>query len=58
MRTCRHEEKPMYIYAVVWSGGVGYKVQLANVDGVFSVDSIATQLGQIKGSQVVRAALR
>lgn len=46
---------PVDLYAVVWSGGVGYKVELANVDGVFSADSIAAQIVQLKSSKIVRS---
>lgn len=42
------------LYAIVWSGGVGYKVQLANLDGVFPVESIAGQLLQVKNSKIVK----
>lgn len=44
---------PSEFYAVVWYHGVGYKVLLADSEGVFSAEAIADQLAKSKSSEIV-----
>lgn len=46
------------LYAVVWFGGVGYKVQLANSGGAFTIEFITAKLLEVKALNIVRTRHR